>query len=140
MVIKFSKEDLQNITLFENLTKTSVVDHIATKNTYYFIINIKSLGDVIGKNGFKIKRIQIKMKKDIKIFKYSNKLDEFVRNIVSVPVKKIEIIKEGDKKIVKVSVDKRNRPLVVGKGGNNIKIIGKFLKREHSIDDIILSD
>lgn len=140
MVIKFSKEDIQNITLFENLTNTSVIDHIATKNTYYFIIRGKSLGEVIGKNGLKIKRIQNKIRKDIKIFKYSNKIDEFVRNIVSVPVKKIEIIKKGDKKIVKVSVDKKNRALIVGKKGSNIKIIGKFLRREHSIDDIILGD
>jgi NusA-like KH domain protein len=140
MVIKFSKEDIQNITLFENLTKASVVDHISTKNTYYFIINGKSLGEVIGKNGFKIKRIEEKIRKDIKIFKYSNRIEEFVKNIVSVPVKKIEIIEKGDKKIVKVSVDKKDRPLVVGKEGNNIKIIKEFLRREHSIDDIILGD
>ena len=50
-------------------------------------------------------------------------------------IREVKIIK-NDKTIAEIKVNKRDRGLVIGRGGEKIKIYKEILKRVHNISDI----
>ncbi len=136
MSIKYTNDDIQNITTFENITKSHVVDYANENNTLYFVIKTDNFKKLIGKNGSNIKEIQKKMNQNLIIYKYSGNIEQFTKNIINVPVKKINITGNDQKKTISIEIEKRDKGLLIGRGGKNINIIKTFLKRQHNIDNI----
>ncbi len=136
MSIKYTNDDIQNITTFENITKSHVVDYANENNTLYFVIKTDNFRKLIGKNGSNIKEIQKKMNQNLIIYKYSESTEQFTKNIINVPIKKIDITGNDQKKTISIEIEKRDKGLLIGRGGKNINIIKTFLKRQHNIDNI----
>lgn len=139
MEIKFDTETIRLITLFENLTGAPVKDCIVDNltNTVYLIIEEGKVGIAIGKNGNKIKKVEELVGKNIKVFEFSENLETFVKNIIP-QVTSIKTKNENGKKIVEISVDKKDRPIVIGRDGKNLKIYKEILQRSYGIDDLII--
>ncbi len=136
MPIKYTNDDIQNITTFENITKSHVVDYANENDTLYFVIKTDNFKKLIGKNGSNIKEIQKKMNQNLIIYKYSESIEQFTKNIINVPLKKIDITGNDQKKTISIEIEKRDKGLLIGRGGKNINIIKTFLKRQHNIDNI----
>ena len=136
MSIKYTNDDIQNITTFENITKSHVVDYANENNTLYFVIKTDNFRKLIGKNGSNIKEIQKKMNQNLIIYKYSESTEQFTKNIINVPIKKIDITGNDQKKTISIEIEKRDKGLLIGRGGKNINIIKTFLKRQYNIDNI----
>ncbi len=130
MKVTLDQHTIQTISLFQNITGSSVVDSISD-DEIYFIIAEGQFGMAIGKNGSKIKKAEKIFKKPIRIFEYAPSAEEFIRRIVP-DVQ--EIKKSGEEISIKVKPADRSR--VIGKGGKNIKIINQFLSRLYGVKEM----
>ncbi len=139
MVVTFDTETIRMITLFENITNASVKDCIIDyeSNTVYFVVDEGKMGIAIGKNGSSIKNAERIMGKNIKIFEFSKNLSVFVKNLIQ-KVEEIRIKSEGEKIIVEVKVEKKFKPLIIGRDGKRLKIFKEILERNHKVSDLII--
>ena len=137
MVVKFDTETLRLMTLFENLTGVPVKDCLVEDNIVYFLVNEENVGMAIGKNGNSVKNIENVINKTVKIFGFSSDLNKFVKNLIPRAID-IKINNQGGKTVVEVSVEKSDRPVIIGREGKNLKILKEFLRRNHNVDDLVI--
>lgn len=127
---EFDNESIRLITTFENITNSQVRDCI--KNGFlYFLINAGKMAQAIGKEGANIKMAEKMLKKKIKVFEYSDNVQEFVKNLVP-QAQKIEV--SGEKAIIKVN--SKDKGIVIGKAGSNIKVLREFLERNSNVKEL----
>lgn len=130
---EFDTETLNMLRVFEDITGAKVRDCIVDDNngSVVFIVAQGQMGLAIGKNGMNIKMAEKILRKNIKVFEYSEDIEQFVKNLIPF-VKKIEIT---DKKII-VWVNPQKKGKVIGKEGSNIKVIRKIIERNCKIKEI----
>lgn len=138
MSVKISQEDIQTMALFEKMAKTTVIDYYKSDDELNFVVECRNLNDVVGPQGKRIKEIQSKFGRNIKVFKYSPKIKEFTENLLPVPLKSFEISQNNGEKIIKISVDTKDKGLAIGRGGKTIKNASTLLKRIFGIDEVKL--
>src|SRR3990170_2716305 len=131
MKIKLDTRAIQSISLFHNITGASVVDCLEEGNGIFFVVAEDNYGLAVGKNGVKIKNAERIFKRMIKVFEYSPDLTKFVQNLI--PETQETTINE---KVIFVKLKPMDRAKVIGKGGNNIKVISKFLQRLFDIEEL----
>ncbi|MBI4174170.1 MAG: NusA-like transcription termination signal-binding factor [Candidatus Aenigmarchaeota archaeon] len=131
MKVTLDQNTIQSISLFQSLTGSSVVDAINEGDEIYFVVAQGQYGSTVGKNGSKIKNAERVFKKNIKVFEYSESLEEFIRNII--PGVQEFSVRE---KMVLIKIKPADKAKVIGKGGKNIKIINKFLQRLFDMDEL----
>jgi N utilization substance protein A len=139
MKLTFDTDTIRLITLFENMTHANVKDCIVDEgtNTIYFVIEEGRIGVAIGKNGNSVKHVEKVTGKTIKLFEFSNDIVSFVKKIIP-QATAIKVRNEDGKVTVEVHVEKKNRPLVIGREGRNLKIYKELFKRNHKVDDLAI--
>ncbi|MFZ3077621.1 MAG: NusA-like transcription termination signal-binding factor [Candidatus Aenigmatarchaeota archaeon] len=129
----FDNDTIQLISAFERITRSRVHDCLKTETedgpVILFVIDKGAMGKAIGKNGENIRNAEDAMGCMIKVFEYSEDEAEFVKNLV--PSAKSVGVKDG-KALIKAA----RRGAVIGKGGENIKILKQILERNSSIKEI----
>ncbi len=133
---KYGMEDIGFINAFEKMTNSKVMDYIPGDGVLYFVVDTKNIGKLVGKEGSNIKGISEKFGKKIKVFKYSKDLKEFVKNLIVRPIEKIEIIGEKNTKSLKIKVANKDKAIIIGREGNNLKITKELLKKQFNIENI----
>ena len=123
MKLTLDTKTIQSINLFQNITGCSVVDYIENESDIYLVVAQGQYGLAVGKGGEKVKHAERVFKKNIRVFEYSDDLEQFIMN--AVPETK-EIEKKNGKIFIKISAGDRSK--VIGKDGRNIKVISRFLK------------
>ena len=126
----FDTDIIRVITAFENITGTEVRDCI-NNDTLYFLVNPGKVAIAIGRNGQTIKTAEKMLNKSIKVFEWSENAEEFVRRMIP-QAQRIEI--NGEKAIV--TLDSRDRGIVIGREGANVKIIRELLERNSEIKEL----
>jgi N utilization substance protein A len=127
------------MTLFENITHTSPKDCVVDQNgnCVYFIVNEGDAGAAIGKNGNNVKRVEALIKKNVKVFEYSNKLEIFVKNII--PQTNEVMVKSVDgNTVIEIKVDRGSKAIIIGRDGKNIKLFKELLQRNHNVNDLVV--
>jgi len=137
MTVKFDTETIRLITFFENYTGVSVKDCLIDENCIYFIVEEGKVGIAIGKNGSSVKKVERMVGKGVKLFEFSNDLNVFVKKLIP-QVNEITIRNENDKTIVDVKVEKKDKALVIGRDGKNLKLFKELLQRTHNINELIV--
>jgi len=138
MALTFNTESIRLITLFENLTGTVVKDCIVDdlSNTVYFTIEEGKIGIAIGKNGESVKNVERLIKRNIKIFEFSEDLNSFIKKLIP---QALEIrIKNEEGVAVEVKVDKRDKAVVIGRDRKNLKLYKELLERNHGVSELII--
>ncbi len=130
---EFDTEALYMFRVFEDITGAEVRDCIVDKNngSVVFLVEEGKMGLAIGKNGMKIKMAEKLLKKNIKVFEYSENIEKFVRNLIP-QSKKVEV--KNDRIIV--WVDPKKKGSVIGKGGQNINLIRKIIERNTKFSNL----
>lgn len=130
---EFDTETLQMLRVFEDITGAEVRDCIVDNNngSIVFVVSPGQMGLAIGKNGMNIKMAEKLLRKHIKVFEYSEDIEQFVKNLIPF-VRRIEI---KDEKII-VWVDPQKKGKIIGKEGSNIKLIRKIIERNCKIKQI----
>lgn len=135
MTQTFDTETIRLITLFENVTGATVKDCIFNGNTIYYVIDEGKVGIAIGKNGASVKHAEKLVGKTIKLFEFSNDIIKFVKNLV--PEASEVKIRNGDEgAVVEIHVEKKNRAVVIGRDGKNLKLFKELLQRNHKVNEL----
>ncbi len=135
--IRLSNEEIKYITLFETLTGAIVKDCVSVQNMMAFLIKKGDMGLAIGKNGSNIGKVRNAIGKSVIVMEFSDNIENFIKNLFHpVRIKKVEISKEDEERIVNVEVNKPDRKKVIGHDGVRIKIAKKLAKRHYNIDNI----
>ncbi len=131
MKVTLDMNTIQTISIFQNITGSNAVDCMDSEDVLYFVVQKGQYGLAVGKGGVKIKIVEKKMRKTVKIFEYSEDLETFIKNLIP---EAQEIIFNGKKIFVKVRT--ADRAKIIGKAGKNIKIINVFLKRLFDVEEL----
>jgi len=139
MKLSFDTDTIRMMTLFENMMHVNVKDCIVDNDskTVYLVIEEGMIGMAIGKNGNSVKHAEKVVGKTVKLFEYSSNVVEFVKKMIP-QTTSVKVRTEDNKVTVDVRVDKKNRPIVIGRGGRNLKLYRELLKRNHKVDDLII--
>lgn len=137
MTITFTTETIRLLTLFENITNVPVKDCFTNNDTVYFIVEEGKIGLAIGKGGISIKNVENVIGKDVKVFEYSPKLVDFIKNLIP-QAKQVSVLNNGDEIKVEVRVDKSDKGYVMGRGGEKIKIYKEILRRVHNVSNLVV--
>ena len=131
MKVTLDQNTIQSISLFQNLTGSSVVDAISDGDEIYFVVAQGQYGSTVGRNGSKIKNAERVFKKRIKVFEYSESLEEFVKNIIP----GVQEFSLKDKAVL-IKIKPNDKAKVIGKGGKNVKIINMFLQSLFDMEEL----
>jgi N utilization substance protein A len=135
MTIVFTTETIRLLTMFENVTNVPVKDCFVDNGTVYFIVEEGKIGLAIGKGGASIKNVENVIGKNVKVFEYSSKPVDFIKNLIP-QAKQVTIRNTGDEIEAEVRIDKSDKGYVMGRGGEKIKIYKEILKRVHNISNL----
>lgn len=113
--------------LMEKIARVRVKDCFKDEEIIYFVVAPGELGKAIGKGAINIKRAQEEFGKRIKIIEYNDEVVRFIKNIIY-PAKVEEIIEENSVIFIKDS-SKKTKSLLIGRGGKNLKLINRAVKR-----------
>jgi len=129
MPARLKEEDISNIRAFEILTKARVSDYIAGERELVFVVSGRPIGEIIGRGGARIRQLEARFKKRVRLFQDSPNLSRFVRNLVGVRIIEMKMSREEGKRLVTAKVNKIEKPLVLGRNGSNLEIIREILNR-----------
>lgn len=139
MTVKFDTDTIRLITFFENLTGAPVKDCLVKNetNTICFVIEEGKVGIAIGKNGASVKHAERIIGKNIKLFEYSKNISQFVKNLIP-QATEIKIRDNEGEVVVDIRVEKKNRAIVIGRDGKNLRLFKELLQRNHQIHNIVV--
>lgn len=140
MNLNFDTDTIRLMTLFENMLHVHVKDCVVDHEGGFVCLVVEEgmIGLAIGKNGVSVKHAEQVVGKHIKLFEFSGNLVEFVKKMIP-QTNSVRIRSEDDgRTVVEVHVDKKNRPMVIGRDGRNLKLYKELLKRNHKADDLII--
>ncbi len=128
MSIKLATQNIRDIAVFERVTHVHAKDCIRGESCVYVMIEQGKSGLAIGKNGSNVKSVGRVLGKPVKVFEFAPDLESMVKNMIP-SVKGMEVNGES----VTVSIPKSDRSVVIGRSGQNIKVMKEFLKRHFKI-------
>jgi len=144
--IKFQREEMELIRLFDSITGAVTLDCVILPDgedteRVIFMVNRQDLGKAVGKNGINVKKLKEKLSKTIEIIAYSDDLKRFVGYLLY-PAKITQIIEQkrnDNKKVLQVTVRQEDKGLAIGKNGRNIEKANVLLRRHHDIDMLVIN-
>lgn len=139
MQLTLDTDTIRLMTFFENLTGAGVRDCLVDDDNgiVYFVIDEGQIGKAIGKNGSSVKNTENLIKKNIKVFEFSEDAERFVRNLIP-NVNSFRLKVENGRNIVEIWVNKKDKAVVIGRDGRNLKIYKELLQRNHDINEIMV--
>ncbi|MEM0044198.1 MAG: NusA-like transcription termination signal-binding factor [Sulfolobales archaeon] len=139
--IKLTIEEMRYMSLFQDLTGTTVRDCIIDNdnNTIVFIVKEGEGGLAVGKGGSNIKMARKLLGKNVEVVEYSEDFEQFVKNIfMPARIASIRKVQQGGRNILYVNVHPEDKGLAIGRGGRNIHRARLILKRYYDIDNVIV--
>jgi N utilization substance protein A len=131
-----TNEEIQMINLLESITGAKATDAIITDNSVIFIVEKEDLGKAIGKKGNNVLRLRKVLDRDVEVIAYAPDLKEFLKSVFyPVEIKEITV-SEGDKRVVTLQVDPKNKGLAIGRRGEKIDKARVLVKRYFNFDNL----
>ena len=137
MTLTFDTDTIRIITLFENITHAPVKDCLTDpeSNTVYFVVEEGKLGIAIGKNGNSVRHAENVIGKTIKLFEFSKDVVTFVKKLIP-QTTSVKVRNMDNNVTIEIHVEKKNRAMVIGRNGRNLKLYKELLKRNHKVDNL----
>ena len=149
--IKIDRNSMELISLFNNISGAIIKDCLIYESPenqseiIIFLVKKEDVGKAIGKAGEHVKDLMAKLQKKIDVIPYSEKIDQFIQDILntsknSIKVQNIEIKEnKNDKKTVIISVRPQDRGKAIGKEGSMIRKIKMLVIRHFEVDNVIIN-
>ena len=134
--LKLDTDTLGLGTIMERITRTRVKDCFKEEDTVYFVVGAGELGKAVGKGSSNIKRVQEELGKKIKVIEFRSNVADFVKNVIY-PLKVEQIVEEEGVVKIKES-SKKTKSLLIGRGGKNLKLINRAVKRFFNVSEVIV--
>jgi len=135
--ITFDEQTMRYVALFQDMTRTTVVDCIDAGDRLIFVVKEGDIGRAIGKKGEHAAKLKRLMNKDIHVVEYSDDPEKFVSNVFrNYDVKKVQIEQRGDVTHATVTVDTTKKGRAIGKEGRNLRVSRDLIARHHPIQSV----
>jgi N utilization substance protein A len=123
--------------LLESNTGAKAKDAIVTDDAVIFVVGEGELGKAVGRNGMNARRLSSAFKKGVEFVESAPDVKGFLGNVFR-PAKLVEVREEmrDGKLTVTVSVDKADKGLAIGRGGERIKRARLLAKRHFGCEDV----
>ena len=128
MKIILNNDDIKTISLFQQITGSSVLYCENDVDIIYFIVGNGQYGMSVGKGGEKIKKAEKKFGKKIKIIEYFENSEEFIKNMIP-SYKDVQIEENKAKVIIKNGFFNKKQ----------IDVMTKILKKIFDIESFKIS-
>src|SRR3990172_12478171 len=114
--VTFDEQTIRYVALFQDLTRTTVVDCVDAADRLIFVVKEGEIGKAIGKKGEHVAKLKRLMNKDIHVVEYSDEPEKFVANVFrNYDVKGVQIEKRGDVTHATVTVDSKKKGRAIGR-------------------------
>ena len=135
--IVFDEQTIKYVALFQDSTRTTVVDCVDAVDKLIFVVKEGDIGKAIGKKGENIAKLKRLMNKDIHVVEYSDQPDKFVANVFrNFDVKSVQIEQRGDVVHATVTVESTKKGRAIGKDGRNLRVSRDLIARHHPIQSV----
>lgn len=134
--ITYNADLLKIMTLFETVTRTSLKDCFIDENSLLtFVVSEMEIGKAIGKNASNVKRLELMLKRKVKILAFNPEITQFIKNLIY-PLSDVEI-EVQDKKVMIKGHDTKTKAFLIGRDQSNLKnnlsIVKKYFKEIEAI-------
>lgn len=136
MKLVYDEKLMKYIILFENFTKVKVKDAYLREESIWFVIYDGGMFKAVGKNGFKVKKLESMVKKKVRIIEFNDDICKFSTNLIY-PVKPLNIEFNDGKLEISVS-DIKSKGLLIGRERKNLKGLKEVLSRYFEVNDILI--
>lgn len=135
--IRFNEETIRYVSVFQELTRSTVKDCLDTPERIIFVVKEGDGGKAIGRGGRNVTRLRGMLGKEVRIVEYSPIPEQFLRNIFkSYKVKKVEIEEREKGLHATVSIETTQKGLAIGRDAKNLKIAQELMSRHHKINSV----
>lgn len=141
MSLKLGTEQVRYVGLFENITGAMPMDCLIPddEGELVFVVKSDDMGKAIGKGGSNVKKFMNSTGKSVDVIEFSEDIEGFVKNIyegVDVKIENVRRKKTDEDNIAMIKIPSNQRPRAIGRGGRNVRVVKRLLKRHHDIDDV----
>lgn len=136
MSITFDTDAIRKINVFEEVTGVEVQDCIINDDSAHFVVPEEKVGMAVGKGGSTIQKVQDNLDMEVRVYGYADNIEAFVDNLVPADIDGVDVQQEGDSETAIIRVDSGEKSKVVGRGGETIKIVERFLQKEFDVDEV----
>lgn len=132
--MKLDNQSMQYITLFENVTRSSVKDCFLNNDRIVFIVNPGNAFRAIGSNGRNIKKMENLTKKRVKVAEFSSDPVKFLMSFLyPIIPQKIQI--DQNNNITIQAKTTQDRGMLIGRDKKNLinlkQVLAKYFKIEN---------
>jgi N utilization substance protein A len=135
--VTFDEQSMRYVALFQDLTRTTVVDCVDAEDRLIFVVKAGEIGKAIGKRGEHAAKLKRLMNKDIHVVEYSDEPEQFIANVFrNYDVKRVEIEQRGSVTHATVTVDGAKKGRAIGRQGRNLRISRDLIARHHPVQSV----
>src|SRR5439155_18284982 len=121
--IVFDEQTIRYVALFQDLTRTTVVDCVDAGDKLIFVVKEGDIGKAIGKKGENIAKLKRPMNKDIHVGEYSDQPDRVVGNAFrNFDVQRAQLEQRGDIVHAPVTAEATKKGRAIGKEGRHLRL------------------
>ncbi len=135
--VTFDEQTIKYVALFQDLTRTTVVDCVNAEDRLVFVVKEGDIGKAIGKKGEHVAKLKRLMNKDIHVVEYSDDPEKFVANVFrNYEVRGVQLEQRGDITHATVTVEPSKKGRAIGKDGRNLRMSRDLIARHHPIQSV----
>ena len=106
------------------LTPKAVIEG---EDQFYIVVPMGTVGKAIGKGAENIKKLNLKLKKRVKIIEFHPHVKTFIAKIIA-PLE-VESIEETNNSIIIKDSRKKTKSLLIGHSAKNLKLLSETVER-----------
>ena len=144
--VYLNNETIRLISLFEKITRSSVVDSFEDKNgTLIFTVAKDQLSKAIGKNAVNIKKAKNILKRKIRVIEYSDNIINFIKSLIF-PLRIKDIIigdyenlsdEEKSRAVITIQTgDTKTRGILIGRNASNLRNYESIVRKYFPVKEI----
>lgn len=135
--VTFDETTMKYVALFQDLTRTTVVDCVDAEDKLIFVVKEGDIGKAIGKKGEHVAKLKRLMNKEIHVVEFSDEPEKFVANVFrNYEVRGVQIEQRGDVTHATVTVEPSKKGRAIGKEGRNLRVCRDLIARHHAIQSV----
>lgn len=135
MKIKYDASLMQFMNVFASMTGAELKDcFIDQKGLLVFVVREAQIGRAIGKDGFRVRRIEAALNRKIKIVEFNPDLVAFIKNMIY-PLRAAEVTVDSGRVVIQPA-DLTTRGLLIGRAAQNLRNLEYCVRRYFEIEEI----
>jgi len=133
--MKLNLKEIQQINLFEKISRAKVKDCLIEENEITFIVEEGNVKKALGENNKNLKKISEMLKKPVHIIAFSKVPEKFIGNLIY-PIK--AKIKLEDDVVHITPKDYKTKGKIYGRERENLKKIRSLTQKYFKIKDVVV--